>query len=83
MKGKRLRSPEELERLREGILSERRAHEGRKRIVLCTGTGCRGAGALEVLEALREELKGRAGIETKATCCHGFCERGPLMVVEP
>ena len=83
MKGKRLRSPEELERLREGILSERRAHEGRKRIVLCTGTGCRGAGALEVLEALREELKGRTDIETKATCCHGFCERGPLMVVEP
>jgi NADH-quinone oxidoreductase subunit F len=55
-------------------------------IAICCGTGCQACGALEVLEAFREKiqemgLKDRIGI--RATGCHGFCERGPLVVIRP
>ena len=78
-----LKSPEELEQLRAKIVDERKAPEGRKGIVLCTGTGCRGAGALDVYEAFKQSLGTTSDIEFKPTCCHGFCERGPITVVEP
>ena len=78
-----LKSPEELEQHRAKILDERKAREGKKGIVLCTGTGCRGAGALEVYEAFKQSLGTTSDIEFKPTCCHGFCERGPITVVEP
>ena len=78
-----LKSPEELEQLRAKIVDERKAREGRKGIVLCTGTGCRGAGALDVYEAFKQSLGTTSDIEFKPTCCHGFCERGPITVVEP
>jgi len=55
-------------------------------IAICCGTGCQACGALEVLEAFRGKiqemgLKDRIGI--RATGCHGFCERGPLVVIRP
>jgi NADH:ubiquinone oxidoreductase subunit F (NADH-binding)/(2Fe-2S) ferredoxin len=78
-----LKSPDDLERLRTKVLNERKAQEGKKGIVLCTGTGCRGAGALEVYEAFKKELGSKSAIDFKSTCCHGFCERGPITVVEP
>lgn len=57
-----------------------------KVVSLCTGTGCRGSKALEVLSTFREELRKR-GLEKevvlKETGCHGFCERGPLVVIRP
>ncbi len=79
----RLKSPEELERARTRILEERRAQEAKKRVVLCTGTGCRGAGALEVFDAFKKELGHQSAVEFKSTCCHGFCERGPITIIEP
>ena len=78
-----LKNPEELEQLRTKILEERKDQDAKKGIVLCTGTGCRGAGALEVYEAFKKKLGSQSGIEFKPTCCHGFCERGPITVVEP
>jgi NADH-quinone oxidoreductase subunit F len=78
-----LKSPEELEQLRTKVLKEREEQEGKKGIVLCTGTGCRGAGALEVYEAFKKELGAKSAIEFKTTCCHGFCERGPITIIEP
>ncbi|MEE9192691.1 MAG: NADH-quinone oxidoreductase subunit NuoF [Candidatus Aerophobetes bacterium] len=57
-----------------------------KVISLCTGTGCRGSKALEVLSTFGKELRKR-GLEKevilKETGCHGFCERGPLVVIRP
>jgi len=79
----RLKSPDELERARTRILEERRAQEAKKRVVLCTGTGCRGAGALEVFDAFKKELGHQSAVEFKSTCCHGFCERGPITIIEP
>jgi NADH-quinone oxidoreductase subunit F len=78
-----LKSPDELERVRAKILEERKTAEGQSKIVLCTGTGCRGAGALEVSEAFKKALGPQSIIEFKSTCCHGFCERGPITIIEP
>ncbi|MFC1631280.1 NADH-ubiquinone oxidoreductase-F iron-sulfur binding region domain-containing protein [Candidatus Omnitrophota bacterium] len=65
----------------------KRVNKSYKKIVtLCAGTGCCASGCLEVLERLRDELrfKGLAKkIKIRSTGCHGFCEQGPLMVIEP
>ncbi|MEW6368094.1 MAG: NADH-ubiquinone oxidoreductase-F iron-sulfur binding region domain-containing protein [Acidobacteriota bacterium] len=62
---------------------------GRKREVLvCCGTGCLANGSQQVAEALAREIEGsgaavEVGLFTKKTGCHGFCERGPLVVIQP
>jgi len=80
----KLRSIEDLEHLRNRIL---KARDPRKQIItVCGGTGCLACGATKVFETLRKELaKKRLGnkIGLKFTGCHGFCERGPLVVVYP
>ncbi len=80
----KISSPEELERLREEILSKR---DPKKPVItVCAGTGCRSYGAVDVYNAIVEEVKKRGledKIEVKATGCHGFCERGAIVVVFP
>jgi len=59
---------------------------GKKMICLCTGTGCRGSKALEVLAAFKKELSNNGlqeKVVLKETGCHGFCEKGPLVVIRP
>jgi NADH:ubiquinone oxidoreductase subunit F (NADH-binding)/(2Fe-2S) ferredoxin/Pyruvate/2-oxoacid:ferredoxin oxidoreductase delta subunit len=57
-------------------------------ITVCGGTGCRVYGSEKVWEAFQTELD-RQGVnaglnyEVKVTGCHGFCERGPLVVIRP
>jgi len=63
------------------------AHDpDKKAIVICGGTGCLGGGAGVVIETFRKELAERNlndEIEFRVTGCHGFCERGTLMVIRP
>ena len=58
-----------------------------KRIVLvCQGTGCRSGGAEETMSALQEAMAKLSlgdSFQVKQTGCHGFCQRGPLVVLEP
>jgi len=53
-------------------------------IFVCRGTGCVSANADLIMEGLVEELKkaGLDSIEVKQTGCHGFCEKGPIVVIE-
>ena len=57
-----------------------------KTISLCSGTGCQACGAKKIDSAIRSEIK-KAGLEGKvriiATGCHGFCEKGPVVVIRP
>ncbi|HJX13021.1 MAG TPA: NADH-quinone oxidoreductase subunit NuoF [Dehalococcoidales bacterium] len=58
----------------------------RKRTVyVCRGTGCVSGGGDAVYEALRAELsrQGVTGARIDFSGCHGFCEQGPNVVVEP
>jgi NADH:ubiquinone oxidoreductase subunit F (NADH-binding)/(2Fe-2S) ferredoxin/NAD-dependent dihydropyrimidine dehydrogenase PreA subunit len=55
-------------------------------ITICAGTGCQACGASEVVETFRREISNRQlseKIEVRASGCHGFCERGPLVVIRP
>ncbi len=57
-----------------------------KHILICAGTGCISSGALDIENALREELA-KHGLEDKIRIimsgCHGFCEKGPIFIVYP
>jgi len=52
-------------------------------ISVCCGTGCAARGGREVLAEFQRLISHTPKItaEAKLTGCHGFCERGPLVVV--
>ena len=57
-----------------------------KTCLICQGTGCVSAGSKEIHASLESEIAALglgAEIKVKRTGCHGFCEQGPLVVVEP
>jgi NADH-quinone oxidoreductase subunit F len=57
-------------------------------ITVCGGTGCRVYGSEKVWNAFRDEIERQevnatVEFEVKVTGCHGFCEKGPLVVIRP
>jgi NADH:ubiquinone oxidoreductase subunit F (NADH-binding)/NAD-dependent dihydropyrimidine dehydrogenase PreA subunit/(2Fe-2S) ferredoxin len=80
----RLEIPADLTKLREQISAERNAKE--TWLAVCAGTGCRAYGAEALAESLETEIEQRGlgdKIGVRRTGCHGFCERGPLVVIQP
>jgi len=80
----RLESAAELEHLRQSILQKR--DQNRTCISVCGGTGCLASGAEAVVDAFIDEIEKRelqVNVELKETGCHGFCERGPVVVIRP
>ena len=73
-----------------------RAEQG-KQILVCAGTGCVAGGSLKVYDYMKQacekrgigvkvslqEHAGRDDIHLKKSGCHGFCEIGPLVAIEP
>ena len=60
--------------------------EQRRRVLVCQGTGCssqRSAALLAELESRLAEAEARDRVQLILTGCHGFCQRGPIIVVEP
>lgn len=55
------------------------------KIFVCRGTGCQASGSQELYELLKGEVTRLAlpGITVNFSGCHGFCEQGPIVVVEP
>ena len=55
-------------------------------VTICGGTGCQASRSQDVIDAMKKELKkqklGRK-VSVRVTGCHGFCEQGPIMVLEP
>jgi len=81
---RKLRSVSELENLRQSVLRKR--DPSRTCISVCAGTGCRASGAEAVVDAFTDEIERREiqlSVELKETGCHGFCERGPIVVIRP
>jgi len=79
----KLSSIGQLEWLRNKILS--RKQEDIIEVHVCM-TGCRAYGAAGVLEALKDEVKSQGlsrQVEIRATGCHGFCAKAPVMAIEP
>jgi len=55
-------------------------------IAICGGTGCLALGAAEVRQAFQEATSKnglKVKVSMKFTGCHGFCEKGPLVVIHP
>ncbi len=78
----KLKSVGELDALRKSITSKR--DPARTVITICNGTGCHAHGCVAVTVAFRDEVKKQgAKVDVRATGCHGFCERGPLVVIQP
>lgn len=81
---KRIISLDDLEQLRKRIVSGR--DPNKTRVTVCGGTGCQAYGSEKVFQAFRQEVKEQgvdAEVEVKATGCHGFCERGVVVVIFP
>jgi NADH-quinone oxidoreductase subunit F len=81
---KRVGSAAELESLRQSIASQK--DPKRTCVSVCGGTGCRASGAEAVVDAFIDEIEKRElqiQVELKETGCHGFCERGPVVVIRP
>jgi NADH:ubiquinone oxidoreductase subunit F (NADH-binding)/(2Fe-2S) ferredoxin/Pyruvate/2-oxoacid:ferredoxin oxidoreductase delta subunit len=58
----------------------------RAHLLVCAGTGCVSTGSFKIKEALEKEIKKRKlqdEVQVVATGCNGFCERGPIVMVQP
>ncbi|MBP1727472.1 MAG: dehydrogenase (quinone) [Deltaproteobacteria bacterium] len=57
-----------------------------RQLLICRGTGCESQRANEIFVALQEGLA-KAGladtVEVKFTGCHGLCQMGPTVIVDP
>jgi NADH-quinone oxidoreductase subunit F len=79
----RIRSAEELFALKERLRS---APERQLPCISLCDTGCRALGSAPVREAFIAEIHNRKlsdRVRLQTTGCHGFCERGPVMVIRP
>jgi len=68
--------------------ARQREDSHKRKVLVCCGTGCLATGAKDVAEAFVHEVEERGldievGLGVKSTGCHGFCERGPLVVFQP
>ncbi len=70
-----------------------------REVLVCAGTGCIAGGSLNIYDALKagcearglktrvalhhENEDGSNALHFKKTGCHGFCEMGPLVQIEP
>jgi NADH-quinone oxidoreductase subunit F len=74
-----------LEELRNSLQAGQQ--EGGKRLIsLCAGSGCGAYGTAKVHQALMAELAKhdmQDEVDVKLSGCHGFCEKGPILVVHP
>jgi NADH:ubiquinone oxidoreductase subunit F (NADH-binding)/(2Fe-2S) ferredoxin/Pyruvate/2-oxoacid:ferredoxin oxidoreductase delta subunit len=80
----RLNSSRELEHLREQLREKRKNIT--TTVMVCGGTGCQASRSREVVDAVKNELSQQGLGNTVRLCvtgCHGFCEQGPVMVIEP
>ena len=67
-------------------------------VLICAGTGCIAGGALKIYDNIKAECEKRdltvyvglkhdtdeeKSLHVKMSGCHGFCEMGPLVHIEP
>lgn len=79
----RLNTIDDLRRLRQELEKETFKPD-RPRARVCCGTACVASGSKRVVERFREEAS-RSGVDLEIvkTGCQGFCQKGPVLTVEP
>ena len=81
---KKIKSAAELNALQEELNA--RLDPNKPCIAICCGTGCMAHGTRNLVERFQQELADRQlteKISLRRTGCHGFCERGPMVVLHP
>ncbi len=90
-----IKTREELHKLREEYAASLAGEK--KKILICAGTGCISSGSLVIYDELRKIMEARGlkvevelaeephddSVGLKKSGCHGFCEMGPLVRIEP
>ncbi|HSW56816.1 MAG TPA: NADH-quinone oxidoreductase subunit NuoF [Dehalococcoidales bacterium] len=59
---------------------------GTQTVIVCQGTGCVSSGSVKIFEELVKGIAQEglaAKIKAKISGCHGCCEQGPIVIVEP
>ena len=92
----KLNSLEEFKKLQEQCIKARESEK--RKVLVCCGTGCAAGGNLKVFEEIKNQMAEHglayevalnlsecSGETTgiKKSGCHGFCEMGPLVRIEP
>jgi len=91
----KLENRQQLQELRAAC--EAAAKKEIRKILVCAGTGCVSGGSLDIYAALKAKMEERGiaceielghvphddVVGLKKSGCHGFCEMGPLVRVEP
>jgi len=85
---KKIRDPKDLDSYRQKLLKKRDPKA--KTIRVCIGTGCAAKGSRRLYELFCQAAEEAAGgngssvvVEAKHVGCHGLCELGPIVVIEP
>ncbi len=55
-------------------------------LTMCAGTACRACGCMPVAEAMAAQIEAEGlsdRVRLRLTGCHGFCEQGPLAIIDP
>ena len=87
-----LHNREELQALRKETVEKLQSQK--LRILICAGTGCIAGGSKKIYDRMKELAASNEKVsvvfdgevphpEIKKSGCHGFCEMGPLMRLEP
>jgi NADH:ubiquinone oxidoreductase subunit F (NADH-binding)/(2Fe-2S) ferredoxin len=79
----RIRTGRDLVKMRKRLKASRDSKK--VSISICAGTGCRAHGSMDLFDEFRRQLEaeGLTRVDVRATGCHGFCEKGPLVVIFP
>ena len=81
---KKLSTTSELNSLRNSLIRIR--NQNKPVITICGETSCQASGCSKIIKAIRHEMK-KQNLENKVdirvTGCHGFCEKGPIVVIYP
>ena len=81
----KMKTIEDLKNIIETKMRERSADK-KPCITVCSGTGCHAYGCEKVVKAFSDEINKKSlndKVNIRATGCHGFCERGPIVVIHP
>ncbi|MFC2166977.1 NADH-ubiquinone oxidoreductase-F iron-sulfur binding region domain-containing protein [Acidobacteriota bacterium] len=79
-----INSASELEKFRKRVLSER--DPDKSCIAICAGMGCLDSGNGKIISVFEKELDKqnlKAKVGLRVTGCHGYCEKGSLVVIYP
>jgi NADH-quinone oxidoreductase subunit F len=81
---RRIKSISDLEKWRENILSKQKQDE--IVVSVCGGTGCHAYGCKKVRDEFAKVIRNNGDVKEirlRYTGCRGFCERGPVVTIQP